>query len=108
MHCNPDVCPHCEYIGEGDSYCDETQEIVLADWSPTTHYMGAGCPYARNKKKESRESRAVRIAARVMAAAEMCIHDSRAKCRKADQDCVSCIRSWLLNKARFELNRERG
>lgn len=40
MYCNPDVCPHCQYIGEGDSWCDEIHEIVLSDWEPTEHYMG--------------------------------------------------------------------
>lgn len=45
MFCNADICPNCQYIGEGDSICDETQEIVLADLEPTEHFMGAGCPY---------------------------------------------------------------
>ena len=44
MHCNPDGCPHCQYIGEGDSWCDEIHEIVLSDWEPTEHYRGAGMP----------------------------------------------------------------
>mgnify|MGYP001515451052 CR=1 FL=1 len=48
MYCNPDVCPNCMYIGEGDSLCDVLQEIVLDDWSPTEHYMGPGW-YAPNK-----------------------------------------------------------
>ena len=45
MFCNPDECPCCQYIGEGDSYCDEIGEIVLSDWEPTEHFMGEGCPY---------------------------------------------------------------
>lgn len=45
--CDPDACPNCQYIGEGDSYCDEIGEIVLEDWTPTDHYMGAGCPYRK-------------------------------------------------------------
>ena len=32
MYCNPDVCPNCQYIGEGDSWCDQIQKIVLSDW----------------------------------------------------------------------------
>lgn len=44
MYCNPDVCPHCQYIGEGDSWCDELHEIVLSDWGPTEHYMGWAVP----------------------------------------------------------------
>lgn len=46
MFCNPDECPFCQYIGEGDSYCDEIGEIVLTEWEPTKHFMGEGCPYA--------------------------------------------------------------
>lgn len=45
MYCNPDVCPYCQYIGEGDCLCEETGEIVLSDWEPTDEYMGPGCPY---------------------------------------------------------------
>ena len=45
MYCNPDVCQCCQYIGEGDSWCDEIGEIVLEDWQPTEDFMGTGCPY---------------------------------------------------------------
>ena len=51
MHCNPDECPHCQYIGEGDSWCDEIHEVVLSDWEPTEHYMGRGCPYLVQRKR---------------------------------------------------------
>lgn len=58
MYCNPDVCPHCQYIGEGDSWCDELHEIVLSDWGPTEHYMGLGCPYlARPRRRKRRRNR---------------------------------------------------
>ena len=62
MYCNPDVCPNCMYIGEGDSFCDVIQEIVLADWSPTEHYMGPGCPYRlpAGKKKRHRKPEALK------------------------------------------------
>lgn len=53
MYCNPDKCPHCQYIGEGDSWCDEIHEIVLSDWEPTEHYMGQGCPYLAQPGVES-------------------------------------------------------
>ena len=46
IYCNPDVCPYCMYIGEGDSVCDIIHEIVLVDWVPTEHYMGVGCPFS--------------------------------------------------------------
>lgn len=45
MICDPDICPNCQYIGDGDSFCDAIQEIVLADWEPTEQFMGRGCPY---------------------------------------------------------------
>lgn len=58
MYCNPDVCPHCQYIGEGDSWCDELHEIVLSDWEPTEHYMGLGCPYlAQPRRRKRRRNR---------------------------------------------------
>lgn len=53
MICDPDVCPNCQYIGEGDSFCDEIQEIVLQDWMPTEYFMGSGCPYVRKKKRKA-------------------------------------------------------
>ena len=43
IYCNPDVCPNCQYIGEGDSICDVTHEIVLSDWIPTDAFMSEGC-----------------------------------------------------------------
>lgn len=58
MYCNPDICPNCQYIGEGDSWCDETGEIVLEDWEPTEHFMGPGCPYTtKERKKKCKKSR---------------------------------------------------
>lgn len=51
MYCNPDKCSHCQYIGEGDSWCDELHEIVLSDWEPTEHYMGPGCPYLAQPRR---------------------------------------------------------
>ena len=53
MRCDPDTCPHCQYIGEGDSLCEVTTEIVLSDWTPTEDAMGPGCPY-RSKRKRRR------------------------------------------------------
>lgn len=57
MICDPDICPCCQYIGEGDSYCDEIGEIVLEDWEPTQHYMGPGCPYKKKRRKKPHEKR---------------------------------------------------
>ena len=34
-------CQHCEYIGEGDYYCDCTQSIVITDFTDSTEdYLG--------------------------------------------------------------------
>lgn len=51
MFCNPDKCPNCQYIGEGDSLCEITMEIVLSDWTPTEDAMGPGCPYQSKRKR---------------------------------------------------------
>ena len=58
MQCNPDACPYCQYIGEGDSLCDKTGEIVLVDWEPTEHFMGRGCPYQNRTRREKRRGKA--------------------------------------------------
>lgn len=50
--CNPDTCPNCMYIGEGDSWCDKIGEIVLSDWEPTDYYMGC-CKGARANESTS-------------------------------------------------------
>ena len=50
IYCNPDICPYCLYIGEGDSLCEELNEIVLADWEPTEYFMGQECPYINKDK----------------------------------------------------------
>jgi len=57
MYCNPDKCPHCLYIGEGDSVCDLVMEIVLDDWIPTEYYMGPDCPYTEHPRRNHRRHR---------------------------------------------------
>ncbi len=57
MICNPDLCPYCQYIGEGDSWCDKIGEIVLDDWGPTEEFMGPGCPYRAKRKKRRRRKK---------------------------------------------------
>ena len=57
------------------------------------------------KKKD----RALRIAARIMQAAGLCIYDDPMKCHRLISDatiCDDCIRKWLLAKARKELKKE--
>jgi hypothetical protein len=45
------------YIGEGDSFCDVIQEIVLEDWVPTKHFKGPGCPYQHKRRRRNRRRR---------------------------------------------------
>lgn len=41
--CDPGVCDHCLYIGEGDFLCDchpsAEYVVVMSDWEPTDLYM---------------------------------------------------------------------
>lgn len=57
MICDPNNCPNCQYIGEGASWCDAIQEIVLDDWEPTEHFCSLDCPFLRKKAKKSRKQR---------------------------------------------------
>ena len=50
--------------------------------------------------------RAVHIAAVIMQAGGLCRYDSVDKCRRIypdDDDCVDCIKRWLMTKARKEV-----
>lgn len=58
------------------------------------------------KNKETRERRAVHIAAVIMNAAGLCRYDTVDKCRHSypnDATCEKCIERWLLAKAEKEL-----
>ena len=42
--CDPGMCDHCQYIGEGDFICDRDFSdpegvLVVSDWEPTENYM---------------------------------------------------------------------
>lgn len=40
--CDPGMCDHCQYIGEGDFVCDDAPEgpiIVVEDWQPNENYL---------------------------------------------------------------------
>lgn len=43
--CDPALCDHCVYIGEGDFICDlhcmgpDTTVFVMEDWEPTENYL---------------------------------------------------------------------
>lgn len=43
MICDPGVCDHCTYVGEGDFLCDNTADeafvVVMSDWEPTEQYL---------------------------------------------------------------------
>jgi len=57
MYCNPDICPHCQYIGEGDCYCDQIDEIVLSDWEPAEYFMSHDCPFMTKVTKPKKHKR---------------------------------------------------
>lgn len=61
--------------------------------------------------KDTVDSRAVKIAAKVMQAAGLCRYESAASCRRTyvdERTCEKCIRSWLISKAESELRKEEG
>ena len=41
--CDPGLCDHCIYIGEGDFLCDyhphSDYVVVMSDWEVTEHFM---------------------------------------------------------------------
>ena len=38
-YCDPEACPHCMYVGEGDFYCENYQTFVVGEWEPTDDFM---------------------------------------------------------------------
>lgn len=43
--CDPGMCDHCQYMGEGDFICDNNAgasdgmlALVVVDWEPTEYY----------------------------------------------------------------------
>lgn len=37
--CDPEMCGHCMYLGEGDFFCDKYETFVVGEWEPTDDYM---------------------------------------------------------------------
>ena len=37
--CDPEMCYHCMYIGEGDFYCDRYEVIVVDEWEPSDDFF---------------------------------------------------------------------
>ena len=31
-------CNNCTYIGEGDHFCDMTNDVVISEWEPTEDF----------------------------------------------------------------------
>lgn len=57
--------------------------------------------------RETKEQRAVKIAAYLIRELGDCTHGDASKCRRMSQDdqmCEKCIRNFLLRKAKKELN----
>ena len=50
--CDPGMCDHCQYIGDGDFICDQDVDpmgiLVVEDWAPTEDYMKCKRRYQRN------------------------------------------------------------
>ena len=62
------------------------------------------------KQSDTIEGRAVKIAAKVLQDAGVCRYDDVSKCRRLYLDestCEKCIKTWLLTKARKELELEK-
>lgn len=53
-YCDPGMCDHCIYLGEGDFICETHRVIVVADWTPTEEYMK--CKQIR-KRRENNNAR---------------------------------------------------
>ncbi len=55
--CDPGMCDHCTYVGEGDFLCDdypgEVYVIVMSDWEPTEYFLH--CMRRHDAKKEAVE-----------------------------------------------------
>ena len=57
-YCDPGLCDHCMYIGEGDFVCDSHPRsafvLVISDWEPTEDYLhcmkNKQCGAGGNKK----------------------------------------------------------
>ena len=47
-----DTCPYCMYIGEGDFFCEATEELVWTDWEPVLGY----CTLSRKEQAEIDET----------------------------------------------------
>ena len=61
-------------------------------------------------KRETKDQRAIKIAAYLIRELGGCTHGDASKCKRLhpdDQACEKCIRSFLLRKAEKELNKSK-
>ncbi len=54
--CDPGMCDHCQYIGEGDFVCtqdptDPMGVLVVSDWTPTKDHLKCKRRYQTHGKK---------------------------------------------------------
>ena len=55
--CDPNVCDCCQYIGEGDFFCDKYMEIVVEDWIPNENFLMCARERRREKKPRRKKTR---------------------------------------------------
>ena len=55
-YCNPDTCSECLYIGEGDSICEISHELVLDNWQSVPHTIPHECPFRRQITRQHRKA----------------------------------------------------
>ena len=92
-------CPHGYPDLPGtERRCDPKEDCEVC-W--TREVPGTGKEEKRNPETARR---AVSIAARVMAADELCLYPERTMCEHLDMDCEDCIEAWLMEKAESELS----
>lgn len=55
-YCNPDTCSECLYIGEGDSICEISHELVLDNWQSVPRTIPQECPFRRQIIRQRRKA----------------------------------------------------
>ena len=55
-YCNPDTCSECLHIGEGDSICEISHELVLDNWQSVPHTIPQECPIRRQIIRQRRKA----------------------------------------------------
>ena len=55
-YCNPDTCSECLYIGEGDSSCGISHELVRDNWQSIPHTIPQECPFRQQLNRQYRKA----------------------------------------------------